>query len=147
MRKKDNMKRITAFLMLTLLFSGLCYARQIEIKDKLFIATMNDIYTNLDEYGDITVTFEGNLVRGSFDDPDYEGIEYPFVYRLGPGCCYNDTFAGMYLEYDGQIPPDDSWVRVSGKPFYFEHNGFTELFLKADKVEVLEKRGQLEVKD
>jgi uncharacterized membrane protein YcgQ (UPF0703/DUF1980 family) len=128
-------------------FAKISLAKEIVIHDKLFIATLNDIYTNLDDYGDILVTFEGNLVRGSFDDPDFAGTEYPFVYRLGPGCCYNDLYAGMYLEYDGNIPPDDTWVKVSGKPFYFEHNGFTELFLKVESLEIMEKKGSLEVKD
>ncbi|MBR1613384.1 MAG: hypothetical protein IJ671_07640 [Succinivibrio sp.] len=135
------------FIFVILSFAKISLAKEIVIHDKLFIATMNDIYTNLDDYGDILVTFEGNLVRGSFDDPDFEGTEYPFVYRLGPGCCYNDLYAGMYLEYDGNIPPDDTWVKVSGKPFYFEHNGFTELFLKVESLEIMEKKGSLEVKD
>ena len=87
------------FIFVILSFAKISLAKEIVIHDKLFIATMNDIYTNLDDYGDILVTFEGNLVRGSFDDPEFEGTEYPFVYRLGPGCCYNDLYAGMYLEY------------------------------------------------
>ena len=135
------------FIFVILSFAKISLAKEIVIHDKLFIATLNDIYTNIDDYGDILVTFEGNLVRGSFDDPDFAGTEYPFVYRLGPGCCYNDLYAGMYLEYDGNIPPDDTWVKVSGKPFYFEHNGFTELFLKVESLEIMEKKGSLEVKD
>lgn len=135
------------FIFVILSFAKISLAKEIVIHDKLFVATLNDIYTNLDDYGDILVTFEGNLVRGSFDDPDFAGTEYPFVYRLGPGCCYNDLYAGMYLEYDGNIPPDDTWVKVSGKPFYFEHNGFTELFLKVESLEIMEKKGSLEVKD
>lgn len=135
------------FIFVIMSFAKISLAKEIVIHDKLFIATLNDIYTNLDDYGDILVTFEGNLVRGSFDDPDFAGTEYPFVYRLGPGCCYNDLYAGMYLEYDGNIPPDDTWVKVSGKPFYFEHNGFTELFLKVESLEIMEKKGSLEVKD
>lgn len=135
------------FIFVILSFAKISLGKEIVIHDKLFIATLNDIYTNLDDYGDILVTFEGNLVRGSFDDPDFAGTEYPFVYRLGPGCCYNDLYAGMYLEYDGNIPPDDTWVNVSGKPFYFEHNGFTELFLKVESLEIMEKKGSLEVKD
>ncbi len=123
-------------------------AKEIVIGDKLFIATLNDIYTNLEEeYKDDTVTFEGNLSMGQFDDPEYEGQEFPFVYRMGPGCCYNDVFAGMYLEYKGQIPPEDTWVRVSGKPYYFEHNGFTDLFLKVEKLTPLKEKGMFTVKD
>ena len=103
---------------------------------------------NLDEYREITVTFEGNLERGTFDDPDFDQKkEFAFVYRYGPGCCFNDVLAGMYLDYDGYIPKDNSWVRVSGKPYYFDHNGFSELFLKVDKLTVLSKRGKIKVKD
>ncbi len=125
-----------------------CNAREIVIKDKLFITTINDIFTNLEEeYADDIITFEGNLQMGQFDDPEFEGKEFPFVYRLGPGCCYNDAYAGMYLDYDGQIPPDNTWVRVSGHVVYFEHNGFTELFMQVDKLTVLDKPGMLTVKD
>ncbi len=139
-------KSLLALIMLCM--TALAGEREIVIGDKLFITTINDIYTNLEEeYENTRVTFEGNLEMGQFDDPEFEGKEFPFVYRLGPGCCFNDSFAGMYLDYDGDIPEDNTWVRVSGYPVYFEHNGFTELFLKADKVEKLDKQGMLTVKD
>ncbi len=140
-------KLLTACCCLLLLSSSVD-AREIFIRDKLFITTINDIYTNLEEeYADDIITFEGNLQMGQFDDPEFEGKEFPFVYRLGPGCCYNDAYAGMYLDYDGKIPPDNTWVRVSGHVVYFEHNGFTDLFMKVDKLTVLDKQGMLTVKD
>lgn len=141
-------KRFLLPILVIMMFGNSAYSREIVIKDKLFITTMNDIYTNLEEeYADDIITFEGNLQRGEFDDPEFEGKEFPFVYRLGPGCCYNDSYAGMYLDYDGEIPPDNTWVRVSGHAVYFEHNGFTDLFLKVEKLTVKDKPGNLTVKD
>lgn len=141
-------KRFLLSILVIMMFGNSAYSREIVIKDKLFITTMNDIYTNLEEeYADDIITFEGNLQRGEFDDPEFEGKEFPFVYRLGPGCCYNDSYAGMYLDYDGEIPPDNTWVRVSGHAVYFEHNGFTDLFLKVEKLTVKDKPGNLTVKD
>jgi uncharacterized membrane protein YcgQ (UPF0703/DUF1980 family) len=128
--------------------SVLAKEKEIVVGDKLFITTLNDIYTNLEDlYKDTRVTFEGNLEMGVFDDPVFEGKMFPYVYRLGPGCCYNDAYAGMYLDYDGKLPPDNTWVRVSGYVVYFEHNGFTDLFLKTDSLTVLDKPGLLTVKD
>jgi len=141
-------KIVISLALLALSFCSSAKEKEIVIRDKLFITTINDIYTNLEEeYQDTRITFEGNLQMGQFDDPEFEGKEFPFVYRLGPGCCYNDTFAGMYLDYDGKLPEDNTWVRVSGYAVYFEHNGFTELFLKTDSLTVLDKKGQLTVKD
>ncbi|MGN0893686.1 MAG: hypothetical protein ACI4ND_01650 [Succinivibrio sp.] len=123
-------------------------ADELIVKDKLFITTLNDIYTNLEElYKNTTVTFSGELDFGRFDSPGLENEEFAFVYRLGPGCCYNDGYAGMYLEYDGELPEKGSWLEVSGIPFYFEHDGFTELFLRVSKLKVLDKKGSLYVKD
>lgn len=139
------MKKI--ILSVLTLFSLTALPKEIVIGDKLFVATMNDIYTNLEEeYQNVTVTFEGNLIRENIDDPDYDDTLFPFVYRIGPGCCY-DIYAGMYLNYDGNVPEDDTWVKVSGKPYYLEHNGYTDIFLKVEKLEVMEKRGNIIVKD
>ncbi|MGN0915220.1 MAG: hypothetical protein ACI4NE_02535 [Succinivibrio sp.] len=137
-------KLIFCLLMLMSLNS---YTKEIVIKDKMFITTINDIYVNLEDYKNDTITFEGMYENGYFDDPEFEGRLFPFVYRLGPGCCFNDTYAGMYLEYDGELPPEGSWLKVSGHAKYFEHNGFTDLFLVVDKLEVMEKAGNLTVKD
>ncbi len=135
--------------LLMLLIALSANAKELTLKDKFFITTINDIYVNLEtEYQDTRVTFEGNLVRAEFEDPDLAGKQFPFVYRLGPGCCFNDAFAGMYIEYEGDdVPADNTWVRVSGYPFYYEHDGYTDLFLKADKLEKLDKPGNLTVKD
>ena len=125
-------KNLQNAILIFLLIISCAHGREIVIKDKLFITTMNDIYTNLEEeYADDIITFEGNLQRGEFDDPEFEGKEFPFVYRLGPGCCYNDSYAGMYIDYDGEIPPDNTWVRVSGQAV----------------ITVMDKPGMLTVKD
>lgn len=58
--------------MFLLLLFQCVQAKEIVIGDKYFITTINDIYLNLDEYREITVTFEGNLERGTFDDPDFD---------------------------------------------------------------------------
>ena len=59
-------------ILIFLLLVQCVQAKEIVIGDKYFITTINDIYLNLDEYKDVTVTFEGNLERGTFDDPDFD---------------------------------------------------------------------------
>ncbi|MGN1281440.1 MAG: hypothetical protein ACI4UM_06005 [Succinivibrio sp.] len=139
------MLRILLFALLIAFCSGhQALSKELVVRDKLFITTLNDIYTNLEElYRDTTVTFSGELDYGHFDSPGLEDEEFPFVYRLGPGCCYNDAYAGMYLEYEGELPEKGAWLEVTGTPFYFEHDGFSELFLRVSKLKVLRRQNSL----
>lgn len=141
------MRKVILLFFILLFSNSLALSKELVIGDKLFITTMNDIYTNLEEvYADTTVRFQGRLDRGPLPDPECEKL-FAFVYRQGPGCCYNDAYAGMYLDYQGKLPEDGSWVEVSGKPYFYEHRDFADLFLKVDSIKVCAHEGKFQVKD
>ena len=113
----------------------------LEISEKMFITQINDIYFNFNDYRDKTIIVEGMYtVMQSWMD---ESINYPAVYRLGPGCCGNDGWAGFMLQYDGEYPSYDEWIRVTGKPFLKkEKDGSVNLYLDVLSLEVKKERGK-----
>lgn len=116
------------------------------LRDKLFIKQINYIYMNFNDYKDKTIVVEGAFDYAQSNDPKLKDLKIPLVYRLGPGCCTNDTWAGFLLEYDGVFPPIDSWIRVTGKQKMVPKGDFNELYLIVSKLEVLPKRGKFRVK-
>lgn len=116
----------------------------IEIKERVFIAQINDIYSNFADYEGKTIIVEGmySEFQVSEDSP-----KMPVVYRKGPGCCGNDGWGGFFLRYDGQLPKENDWIRVQGKPLIEEgEDGYYNLFLQVDSLEVKKERGAETVK-
>ena len=83
----------------------------IEIKDKLFIESTNEIYVNLKEYIGKYIKIEGLMYNYENED----GKMCHAVIRHTPGCCGNDGIAGLNISYDKEYPKDDTWVCVQGK--------------------------------
>lgn len=109
----------------------------IDITEKMYVAYINEIYVNTDDYLGKTLRIEGMYTAS-----DYEGTTYYYVYRVGPGCCGNDgSMCGFEFTYDGEMPKDNDWVRVTGTLESYEEGGFNYLTIKADCVEVLPERG------
>ena len=72
-----------------------------------------------------------------------EGIQnVPAVYRRGPGCCGNDGWGGFLLYYDGTLPDENAWIRVTGTPEIVENGSFQDLYLNVSELQVLETRGE-----
>ncbi len=113
----------------------------LEISEKLFLEQINDIFFNFDDYKDRTIIVEGMFTYfENYLDDDADLM--PVVYRNGPGCCGNDGWGGFLLIHDGDFPEDNDWIRVTGKPVIEEtEQGFLNLFLKVDSIEVKEERG------
>ncbi len=114
----------------------------LEITEELFLTQVNDIYTNLDDYLGRKITYQG-----IFQTMDYEedGIseQILYVFRNSPGCCGNDGTAGFEVVWDGEIPPQDSWVEVEGTLVTFEDKeGNQFLQLKLDSLTVMKERGK-----
>ncbi len=111
----------------------------VEIKEKIFLQKINDIYFNFEDYKDSTIVIEGMF--SYFENMD--GTETrAVVYREGPGCCGNDGWGGFFLLYDKDFPEENAWIRVTGKPVLEEmKGGWLELYLKVDSLEVKEERG------
>lgn len=111
----------------------------LEIGEKMFITQINDIYYNFQDYADKTIIVEGMYTM--FASWDGESA-YPGVYRLGPGCCGNDGWGGFMLYYDGELPQDNDWIRVTGTPELVEdEDGYTSLFLNVTSLTIQEERG------
>ena len=115
----------------------------IEINEKMFITQINDIYFNFDDYKDKTIIVEGMY---SIFESAVSDVTMPVVYRNGPGCCNNDGWAGFLLKYKGKKPKENDWIRVTGKPeLESTKEGFVNLYLNVDSLEVLNERGKEDV--
>ena len=109
------------------------------IKENLFIAQCNDVYANPNDYLDKTIRYEGiyTLVK----NPNSDKI-HKIVIRNGPGCCVGDGQVGFEVDFEGDLPKANDWVEVEGKvEKYVDENGFENIKLKLDSIEVLNERG------
>ena len=108
----------------------------VEIKEKMFITQINDIYLNADEYLNKKIKLEG-----FYSVYEVEGKAVHSVIRNGPGCCGNDGVAGFEFVWDGEYPQENAWLRVVGTLEIKEEEGMEYMYLDAMEVEVLEERG------
>jgi hypothetical protein len=114
----------------------------VEIKEKMFIAQVNDVYLNPDDYVGKTIKLEGLFMtqdNGSYIPPYY------FVIRYGPGCCGNDGNAGFEVIWDKQepvYPQDNEWVEAVGVFGSYEEDGYPYYCISLSSLKVLEERGQ-----
>lgn len=110
----------------------------LEIKEKMFITQINDIFYNIDDYKDKIIVVEGmyskwNLWNGN--------KKVPVIYRNGPGCCGNDGWGGFWLNYDGKLPNENDWIRVTGTPEIVTEEYCLYLYLNVISLEVKNERG------
>jgi len=113
----------------------------VEIKEKMFIAQVNDVYLNTDDYLGKTIKLEGLFKQ----DAGYEKT-YCFVIRYGPGCCGTDGNAGFEVAWAKEkakpYPDADSWVEATGVLKSYEEDGSPQyLYLDLDSLNVLDRRG------
>ena len=107
----------------------------VEIKEKMFIAHVNDVYLNPEEYLGRTINLEG-----LFKAEQYGEHTYCFVIRYGPGCCGNDGNAGFEVAWDSPdttYPDTDDWVEASGVLQTYEEDGYPYLYLALSNLNVL----------
>jgi uncharacterized membrane protein YcgQ (UPF0703/DUF1980 family) len=114
----------------------------VEIKEKLFLAQINDIYLNEDEYLGRTIRYEGMFTRYTWEEM---GLTYYSVYRRSPGCCGADGQAGfevIWPEGSGKAyPKENDWVQVAGTLERFEEYGQSYLRIRLDSLTVKKERG------
>jgi len=113
----------------------------VEIKEKMFIAQVNDVYLNPEDYLGKTIKLEGIFK----EEQGYEK-SYCFVIRYGPGCCGNDGNAGFEVawakEQTRPYPAVDSWVEATGELKSYEEDGYSRyLYLDLSSLNVLDRRG------
>jgi len=114
----------------------------VEIKEKLFLAQINDIYLNEAEYLGRTIRYEGMFTRYTWEEV---GKTYYAVYRRSPGCCGADGQAGfevIWPEGSGKAyPKENDWVQVVGTLERFEEYGQSGLRICLDSLTVKSERG------
>jgi len=113
----------------------------IEIKEKMFISQVNDVYLNPEDYLGKTIKLEGLFKMEQGYDKSY-----CFVLRYGPGCCGFDGNVGFEVAWDKDkkklYPGEDSWVEATGELKTYEEDGNNEfLYLDLVSLNVLDKRG------
>jgi len=135
----------------TALFLGNCSGKNksnasndniIEIKEKMFISQVQDVYNNAEDYLGKTIKLEGVFKN----EKSYDGDQYCFVVRYGPGCCGNDGIIGFEIKWDENnakpYPKNDSWVESTGVLKQYEMDGYPDyLYLDLISLNVLNKRG------
>ncbi len=112
----------------------------LEIKEKMFVTQINEIYANTKDYLGKTLMYEG--IFGIYN---YEDIkkDFYYVYRNGPGCCVTDAQAGFEVVYDKDYPKENDWVRVIGKLDYCkDKKGVDVLCIKATSIKKMKTRGK-----
>jgi len=114
----------------------------IEIKEKMFISQVNDVYLNPEDYLGKTIKLEGLFKMEQGYDKSY-----CFVLRYGPGCCGYDGNVGFEVSWNKDkekpYPGEDSWVEATGELKTYEEDGYNEfLYLDLVSLNVLDKRGQ-----
>ena len=116
------------------------------IREKMFIAQVNDVYLNRNDYMGKTIKLEGLFKYG-----EAGGREYCFVIRNGPGCCGDDGQVGFEVSWlpPGEAPESDrdvypkinDWVEAQGVLTRYEELGQGFLYLALSEINVLDKRG------
>ena len=114
----------------------------IEIKERFFITRLNDIYLNKEKYIGRTIKLEGIFGNDYWEADDKR---YFSVYRNGPGCCFNDSQAGIEVIYpestDIPYPENNAWVEAIGVLEEYQEDGATYLRLRLDRLEEKQDRG------
>lgn len=83
----------------------------IEVKEKMFIQQVNDIFYNYDLYKGKTIKIQGFIY--TYTD-ESTGEKFYYVIRNTPGCCGNDGTAGFQIKWDNEYPSENEWVEAIG---------------------------------
>jgi uncharacterized membrane protein YcgQ (UPF0703/DUF1980 family) len=114
----------------------------VEIKENLFIAQLNDVYLNQDDYLGKTIKYEGMFKRYSWDET---GMTYYLVYRNSPGCCGADGQAGFEVIWpegsDKAYPAETDWCEVIGTLETYDESGENYLHVVLKSLTALDNRG------
>lgn len=112
----------------------------IEISERLFITHVEHIEQNKNNLLGRTIILDGVLIN--FEN-SFIGEEVYAVGRRTPGCCHPEGFAGFIILYDGDLPPEESWVSVVGTVELL--NTFPDQYdavLRVRQIRVMPERGE-----
>ncbi|MBQ9313401.1 MAG: hypothetical protein IJ220_00095 [Clostridia bacterium] len=91
-------------------FAAIDEKNMIEIKEKYFIQSTNDVFLNINDYIGKSIKMQGWVYTYKDNNGD---ICYAVV-RNTPGCCGSDGLAGLDIRYAGEYPEEGVWVEVTG---------------------------------
>ena len=113
----------------------------VEIRDRLFISQVNDVYLNSSDYFGKKIKLEG-----IYNEEMWRNSLYRSIVRYGPGgCCGNDANVGFEVRWPQNSPNEypgvDSWVEATGiLRFYFDHSE-RYIYLDLISLDVKNQRG------
>ena len=116
----------------------------VEIREKMFIAQVNDVYLNPAIYLGKTLRLEGIFKR---DQSIERNTPFYSVIRYGAGgCCGNDGQVGFEVKWPedraGPYPVADSWVEATGVVNVGNEDGNNQyLYLDLSSLTVLNRWG------
>ena len=114
----------------------------VEIKERMFIAQLNDIYLNQNDYIGKTIKYEGMFTSYTWEEM---GLSYYLVYRRSPGCCGADGQAGFEVVWpDGSneyFPNENDWCEVVGTLDNYDEDGYSYLHIILDSLTIKNERG------
>lgn len=120
----------------------------VEIREKMFIGQVNDVYINEKDYLGKTIKLEGLFMNEQgYDESDSEYYSLYAVYRYGPGgCCGYDGIVGFEVRWpegkEDYYPENDSWVEATGIINKYDYNNIQVVYLDLISLNVLNKRGK-----
>lgn len=112
----------------------------IEIKERVFVSLINDIYLNAEDYVGKKIRLQG--VFEKIRDEDTKAYFYSIT-RQGPGCCGSDLNPGFEVIWDKKYPRHGSWVDATGVLEIYD-KGYVRLRLT--ELKAMPKAGRLIVK-
>ncbi|MDO4559480.1 MAG: hypothetical protein Q4C86_00905 [bacterium] len=106
-------KKLPAALCALLLAAAPLFAAEktIEIKERVFVSLINEIYLNAEDYIGKKIRLQG--VFEKFTDDETKETFYS-VTRQGPGCCGADLNPGFEVVWDKKYPASGLWVDATG---------------------------------
>ena len=114
----------------------------VEIRERLFVAQINEIYLNEKDYLGKTIKLEGMFTQYTWQEMN---MTYYMVYRNSPGCCGADGQAGFEVVWpegaQQPFPNENDWVEAVGTLSKYEEAGGTYLHVVLTSLTVLPTRG------
>lgn len=140
------MKRAILILAMLALLLTPAYAESnvpdITFEDDGFYNLLFNMSMRTADYADKTVSITG-YVTYLDNNPGA-----PFMITRLYNCCGDDPSpVGMDCQFDGELPPENSWVEAIGKvTTYKRDNGYTYLLIVPEHLTAVEE-GQIEVRN
>lgn len=122
--------------------AGLAQNDILDIREKMFLTTVYDIYFNFDNYRGKAIAIEGmfNTMGNVAALDGYDDVY--MIYRRSPGCCGNDGFDGYELRFEGEKPQLNDWIKVWGILRDVKTDGpLPQIYLEVVSMQVLAERG------